>query len=410
MHHGLRSCLVAAAVAVSASGALAVTQEQLEQAQRERDLAKALQEKAEAEAAAAKARLGSLDTSALPKGSGEASGLSIEGRVMAYRAAGRIADDILAAVANLPQRPVVLYSQAELNAVMRYRALVRQTQLLQQAVTHVTVDPAHPQLPQLSSESGPCAKPIRGATIVPSGVKLGPLDQVGVALQLLSLFKSDRKLTGADVSLDDLGLAALVMERLVHAGVRVAYPPSYLPMLFSASADPFAQSPLLQSVQAVFENQTALDQLRRLVTRKRDELSHREEGASPDCKALMEADLGTLATLEANATAVGTAIGQLQATLLKVDESSGAAGLQSVFVAESLARTFAGAYVLQLKALSAGGATQARTNLFGTRFSFSGGAIVSYLILDGESGQVLDAGTRTRYAGFLDEGQLPESE
>ncbi|HEX6707773.1 MAG TPA: hypothetical protein VF169_23720 [Albitalea sp.] len=365
---------------------------------------------AEAEAAAAKARLGSIE-STLPKGSGTATDLKVEGAIMAYRTvdavAARIASVLTQPRLNVTQ--VVLFSDKQLNGVLKYRAFIRQAELLEAAINVVTGgDPDNPQLPPLESASGTC-KPKDQALAV---ARLSPLDAVDAALQLLSLAKTDKVLVGNEVKFEEFALAAAVIEKLhaIKPDLRIAYPPSFQPGLFTGRADPLQGSAVFVAFTSLMKRDVALAELLKLIARPLDELKERVKTArGDDCKAMFERDIARLEGREVKAKALQTVLSQMQAGLLKVDDASGASTLQSLYVAEVLATRFSDAHVLQITPVLAGGATMAKTNIFTTRFFFSGGAIASYMLFRGDTGEVVASGTVRGYSGFAKEGTLDDS-
>lgn len=410
LHHTILLLACVAALAAPASGRAAASEEELAAAQRERDLAQARQAIAEAEAGAAKARLGAIDTSRLPKGTGEASGLAIEGKIMAYRAAdaiaARIVGDLAAVQPSITQ--LVLYSEKQLHAVQQYRAFVQQVSRLETAAAYLSGgDPARPKLPALESDAPGCKPPTDRAM---KSAALPPLTAIDTGLQLLSLFKTDKVVQGVDVKVDQFAFAAAVIDKLRRSNppVQVAYPPSFQPGLFvQDTADPYLHSKALHAFDRLMQAPVALSQMHGIVNRKRDALLKAADAKpSDECRALMRRDIEFLANFDERIKALEAALAQLQVATLKVDEATGATVLQTVLVAEQLASRYARAHVLQLQAIDAGGATLAKTNLFTTRFYFSGGAIASYMLFDGATGDVLASGTLSRYAGFVKEGAL----
>jgi hypothetical protein len=230
---------------------------------------------------------------------------------------------------------------------------------------------------------------------------------------VLSLFKSDKKVTGIDFEVDQFALAMSVLSHLRRApgGLSVGYPASVLPGVLAAGAsgNVFTASPVLKELNGLVDGQVALDTVLRLIGPRRDALRQLAQGraASALCKAMWARDTAQLDRLEGAVAVLKAASGQLTAALSRVDETTGASALQALVMAETLATRFAGAQVLQLKPVAAGGATLAKTNLFTTSFYFSGGAIVSYLLYDGSSGNVVLAGTMPYYAGFIKADRLP---
>lgn len=403
----------ALALSCAANAARAVTADELAAEQRARDLALARKDIAEANAAEARARLGTLSVER-PKGTGVAEGLNVEAKILAYSAVDRIAAQIAQEIKSLPAPPVhvVISSQRELSAVMQYRAYQQQTRLLQRQIGQASGGtPAAPKLPPLDSDGAACVAE-RSAPADDAG-GAAPLVAIDAALQVLSLFKSDKKIDGIDVEVDEFALAMSVLGHLRRApgSLSVAYPASVLPGVLAAgaSSNVFALSPALKELNALVDGQVALDTVLGLIGPRREALRQLAQGrtATAPCKAMWARDTAQLDRLEASVKALKGAIDQLATALSRVDESSGASALQSLVMAETLASKFAGAHVLQLKPVAAGGATLAKTNLFTTNFYFSGGAIVSYLLYNGSSGDVVLAATMPYYAGFIKASRLP---
>ena len=362
---------------------------------------------AQAKADAAKARLGSIDTTDLPKGKGEASSLNVEGTILAYRAvdaiAQRIATITKTALGN-SGRPVVIYHEQQLNAVMQYRTFQRQADLLQShTLLAIGGEKGKVKLPKLLSDEMTC--------VAPPAPKTLSLDPINAALQVASLFKVDLKVEGRDVTVDEFALATAVLQKLgaePGAVTSVAYPASYLPGVFAPGSGSLAKSRIVASVDELAQAQGTLDSLLTLIEARRATLARLLEAKpTPACKSAYEADLQTLLFLESKAKALHGSAERMQGLALAIDEKRGVSGLQQLLISEALSSQFERAFVLQLKPVAAGGATLTKTNLFRTRFLFSGGAIVSYLLFDGAGGQINAAGTIPYYAGFIPAEDLP---
>ncbi|WP_143684829.1 hypothetical protein [Variovorax sp. KK3] len=392
-------------LALIASRVHAVTSEELEELTRQRDAAQAQRDIATANAEAAKARLGSIDTSTLPKGTGVAASLNVEGKILATQAVSAIATTIAADVASVNPKPsaVVIYSEHELAAVLQYRTFLRQVELAKKSEA-ATV------LPKLESESACAARAGPRASAADEsggGTGLPPLAAVGAALQVLSLFKIDKKLDGIDVEITDFVLATEVMGKLSAQGIPTVYPPSYLPGAFGSTSQ---SSEALTKYNELAGGIKTLDGFIIDAGLSRDGVNKRAaaSGASAACKSAAARDADALNRAEARARAQLAAATQLNTALNAVDEKTGASTLQKLMLAEALARHFKSApFVLQLKPFAAGGATLTKTNLFTTNFYFSGGAIVSYLLINGETGETVKARTVPMYGGFIKNGDLP---
>lgn len=379
-----------------------VTQADIDRLTLERDAAQRLRDIAQAEAEAAKARLGSLDTSELPKGKGEATDLHIEGKILGYRAADEVAGRIADAVRAVNPQSIVLFSEKQLGAVLQYRTYLRQTDLLHEAIDKVSGNDASlPALPPLESDAGDC----NGAR---SSAKVNtvPMLTIGAAVQLLSLFKTDKTLIGKEFDPNQMAFSAAVLGKLRQHRIKVAYPASYLPKVFTVEQDPYAQSTVLKRYDWLMRRQATLTMMHRLISRRIAELKEKASRARGDCKEMYARDVAKLEVLDVNVSTLESTLTQLQTALLKTDDVTGAPVLQTLLVSEALAESFKGAHVLQLNAIAAGGATLAKTSIFSTKFFFSGGFIGSYLLFDGQSGELVSSGTERFYAGFVEQGQL----
>lgn len=217
----VRLCLVfAASLSLASPTAMAAdsTDPAVLAAQQAQAIAEARKAAAEADLATAKARLGEV-TQPLPTGAGTATNLNIEGKLLAYRAADKAADQIAAAIraalaAQTPPRLVFL-SVKEVANISLLQAFNQQASLLLEQVSQLEIPKDIPRL---------CPKP--GAVFQPQ-VTFPPGVAIDAALTLLRLFKTDRTLVGEDVTLDDFAILALLVSKL--GGIEVVYPPSYFP-------------------------------------------------------------------------------------------------------------------------------------------------------------------------------------
>lgn len=384
-------------------------------AQRQVAMAQARRDIAQAQADEAKATLGTLDTSGLPKGSGEATSLNVEAKILAYQSVDSVATKIAAKVAAIKPKPatIVIYSDKELGAVQQFRAFQQQAAVFHKAVAGATRTGVSgiPSLPQLESDNT-CVSPRAPAAVAEAGGGIAPLAVVGTALQVLSIFKTDKKVTGIDVDVADFALAADVAGKLIEQNIVVVYPPTFLPGAFSLKPGAPA-SVMFKEYDALGADSATLEAFLGLILARRDTINKlaATKGISASCKTIFARDLAKLSQYEAAAKMLKAAVDQELAFLIKVDEKTGATSLQALVAAETLATHFGVTpYVLQLKPIAAGGATLTKTNLFSTHFYFSGGAVVSFLLLDGASGNVVLADTIPAYGGFVEAGQLSHLE
>lgn len=124
--------------------------------------------------------------------------------------------------------------------------------------------------------------------------------------------------------------------------------------------------------------------------------------------AILDADAARLEEFSNRVSVFKDALAQVNAALTKTSDQSGMALIQSLVLAERLATNMKGAFLLQVKPIAAGGTTHASTTIFGTSFSFSGGAIVSYVLYKPD-GLVATAGTVPVFAGLVKEKKLNDA-
>lgn len=382
---------IAFIVCTNAAADTPSTDPEILKAQAEQALAQAKQAAAEADLAAAKARLGQL-TVALPKGTISPTKLDIEGNILAYRAAAQaavaIVNDVVAA--SPAQRKIVLYSGKELNTLLVYQAFKAQAELLLSRV------PALTTMPTLITD-----KPLAPCPKLPEKRVAPPLFAIDTALQLLGLFKTERTITGQDITLDDFAVVSSIAAELKKKGISVGYPPSYYPNALNPSP---ANLAVYATFRSLSQKQLELGQFAAQVDARKQDLGVRASN-DPKCKDVYATDIATLDAHKAQVIATAALLGQIVATLTAPDAQSGLSLIQSLSTAEQLARDFASASILQVKAIAAGGSTQTTTNIFGSKLSFSGGVVISYMLLD-TTGAVLAAGTVPVYGGYINEENM----
>ena len=375
--------------------AWAATPEEVDAAKRDKELAEYKRDRDKADAEAAKARLGSIDSSRLSKAEGEATNTRLEGKILAYdaigRIAGRIADDVAPA---LQGRTVVIHSDKELNAILQQRAFATNLKNLNQQMTSYL-------LPPLPSDRPDCAD-----VDTAGGGGLGPLGSIDVALQVLQLFRSDKKLEGAEFTADEFAVAMAVLPQLRARGVaKVVYPSTYLAGAFAGDGgDLFARSDTVKQLNTLGDNMVRMDGWLAKVAEKKALIAKRSEDRSTlpkACATVFPQDLAILDFHDARIKGMKARGDRFIAAATTVDEKSGASLLQLLASSEKMAADHRGAYVLQLKSIAAGGNTYTKSNAFSTNFRFSGGAIVSYLLVDGDTGTVAASGTFPEYGGYV---------
>lgn len=384
----------------------APTQEEVDAAKRTQALAEAEQAtaaankaKAEAESAEARAKLGTLDLSKLSKPSGEAKSLDVEANLLAYASVERISGAIAKSIASVSKgKVIVIYSEKELKLVNQYQTFIVAASSVSTALSGLAI-------PALSAEEKECTAPESGGGI---GV-LGALD---VASQTWSLFKFDKKLEGTDVTVDSFALAASVMAKLQDAGVsKVLYLPTYLGGNLGQD-NAMTKSASWKVVSDLQTGSLKADALLVNIGKKRDTvkaLQDTNKKPTPACKAAYADSLRVLDDLEVRTKSLKGMAEKYVAAATTPDEKTADTLLQGMLLAESL-KTYVsqngGAYVLQLKPVAAGGTVLTKSNFFSTSFHFSGGAVVSYILTDGQTGAVMSSGTVSNYGGYVEPHEL----
>ncbi|KQV50565.1 hypothetical protein ASC95_14475 [Pelomonas sp. Root1217] len=358
-----------------------------------KEIAEARKAAAEAEAAEAKARLGSL-TATAPTGA--ATGLSAEGKLLAYAAVDDVARIIAAEVKRtVNDLPVVIYSAKELNAVVQARAVLRSVQDLHKAMGSFRVS-------KLAAEVDDCKEPGEGGATVPV------LDALSI---VQSLFKVSKNVEGADVTVDDFALASAVLRQLRLAGVNnVVYPSQYFAGAFSdPNKDPLANSEIAKGLAALNTDLAQVDLRLTEIAKRREKVQQRADDktkpATPACQAAFAEAKILFDNGEARGTALKTRANAIIASAAAIDEATGAIRLQVLAQMEELSKGRAGAHVLQLKPVGAGGTTLTKTNLFWTNFFVSGSAVVAYMLTD-TAGAVVSSGVVGEHGGQVKLGDL----
>ncbi|MEJ8827209.1 hypothetical protein WKW80_35385 [Variovorax humicola] len=408
------ACLALASLQVHAE----ISKEELEALQRERDAAVAKKEITEAEAAQAKARIGTISTE-LPKGTGEASGLVVEPKILAYNAVDVLAVHVVAEVEKALRTPrtrqvrnadgtlgnpvllrqaVVMFSDKDLYAINQARAL-------RMVMTTLSQEVAVFKIPQLASDNPGCA-----AVAAAGAAGLPVLGAIDVGLQLVSLFKTDKKLQGADVTVDDVAFANAVMGQLLAKKIDAARPESFIASAIAAEGfDAIAASPTLATMQTLADKSSNLDIQLTRISDKRDEIKAKATAKpTPQCANAHRRDLIILDNLEIKGKALKVRADKVMTAASTVNEV-GASLIQTMALADAFATRFSDAYVLQAKSIAAGGTINTKKNIFTTSFYASGGAIATYQLLDGSSGLPVAAGNVSFYGGNVNLNDLKGS-
>ena len=401
---------VVAAIAfaiIAAPGVAATSQDDIDDAQRAQQLAQAQQAAAEArksiaeaQAAEAKAKLGTLDTSTLTKPTGTAKTLNVEGNILAYSAAGRIAQKIADAVAppaaadSNATRPVVILGEKEVGAL-------QQANSFRQGVTRVRDAMVNFKVPTLPNDDAQCTQAAVG------GAGIGILGSLDVALQIAQIFKVDKSFEGSDITLDEFALSAQVAKRLRANGVtQVVYGPLYVAgTLGNAGA-----TEIEKVLDGLGDAQVTMDIRLAEIDRQVGILQARQDAARGNLTASCQKAFDNARRIDAGLQIFGKSLkdraDKFQVAATTVDEKTGTTLLQSLVTADRMSSNLKDARILRLKPVSGGGTVYIRTTFFSTHVGVGGGAVVSFLLLDGATGDVLAGDTVADYGGFAEPQDL----
>jgi hypothetical protein len=363
----------------------------VEEAEERAKIAEAEKRVAEAERDALKARLGELGVET-PKGTLTIEGkLEIEGQLLAYRSALQVAERIKNAVAlAVPKSSRILFHDRELEEVRSYRAFLAQIQLMNKPVPDLKKNIVY----RTDSLKPPCGPGLE-AMPVP------PLLAATAGFQVLSLFKTDTTVTGFEVKLDDLAVAAILAEKLREAQYDVVYPPVFYRGLFDG-----AQPDFLKDVERLLQDKSELQlHANTLATKKAELVQRKEKETDPNCKQLYALDIADVEKRLGELKVWSDRADGIAANLLKADAESGRREIQRLARAEAFFHLGKGAYIVVLKPVAAGGAHKVKTGIWGSSLYFSGGVILAYMLFD-PNGALLKAGLEPGYGGFVKDEEL----
>jgi len=392
---------------LGAPGVAATSQDDVDEAQRAQQLAQAQQASAEArksiaeaQAAEAKAKLGTLDTSTLTKPTGTAKTLNVEGNILAYSAAGRIAQKIADAVAppataaSNAMTPIVILGEKEVGALQQAHSFA-------QGVNRVKVAMDKFAVPKLAADDKQCAETASG------GAGIGVLGSLDVALQIAQLFKVDKSFEGNDITLDEFALSAQVANRLRTNGVaKVVYGPLYVAGTLGGATD----SSIAKALDDLGDAQISTDIRLAEIDRRLGMLQARQDAAKDKltdaCQKAFDDARRIYAGLQTFGKSLKDRADKFQVAATTVDEKTGTTLLQSLVTADRMSSNLANARILRLKPVSGGGTVYIRTTFFSTHVGVGGGAVVAFLLLDGGTGAVLAGDTVADYGGFAEPQEL----
>lgn len=350
-------------------------------------LAKAKLELAQSELDLLKLKVGTLDTTNLPKGAATVTDMNLEGTLRAYAAAKKSVDEIATEVAKkiTAGSSIVVATDAQLQSVNQYRSFLAQIEQIKKQTDGVLSATA----PSLKD---PCAKssPLMSAAAVSTAFVA-----INSMLSLASLFKKDIELKGRDVTLNDFAMMTMVLKALQDKRLNPVYPAAYY-LLPPGSA---AGQPLTKWDELFGYKKKLSDHAKAYADDYEALPEHRSTDAA--CKKKMAALKTLVDAYLAGLSAAGKAIDDVGATLTKQEAQSGLTLISSYLVSERVEKAIGAAPVLQVKAIAAGGSSQTSKGAFNTKISFGGGSILSYQLFN-QDGTLVLADTIPWYAGFIE--------
>jgi hypothetical protein len=229
---------------------------------------------------------------------------------------------------------------------------------------------------------------------------------VGAVLEsitkLLGFFRSDFKVGGGDITLDDVALVQAVAGQDLSA--RVIVPVLYFPEAVRGAAR-LVTTELLALSEQQAQAKTLIAQLERLIAAKQ-----KQTGAQPPPanQASLEGELVELRRLVDRLRTATGAYDTMLSRLTAPDEATGAM-LRDLAVWNGLNE--GDGCLLLVKVQRAGGSYYTKKNLLTALgrmpFYVAGGAVVSFTLLTGEDGTVLTSGVLPVHGGFESVKEVP---
>lgn len=330
----------------------------------------------------------------------------IESKFLAHEALQGIAAKIADGIGDVGKdKPLVVYSQAEYDAIVFYQAFLEQLKIVEEEYRRVLEEPE--------------VEPSAEAALLSAAVT-GVLSAVA---EVASFFRSDVTVKSAEFELDELALVSALASRM--AGSRQVYHPALLSPDFLGTGKSKLLGKLedlrarrLEADLAVAERKRkkgAVDKkiagLDKQIKEKAEEIKKEknatlkaklqkekqqlEEQKQPEAKESKRLG-GQIERLEK----VNQLYLSLAGTLVAADSDAGVEKLRRLLRAERLQTKLAeGGYSLRVAILAAGGSTKTSNNLFtGSRLRHSGGALAAYLLFD-DTGAVERAGSFAVHSG-----------
>lgn len=285
------------------------------------------------------------------------SNVVIETEILAYRMmrglAAKIADDVARAAAG---RAILIYNEADLNALTAFRAFQQQIGQLGAAFDELAPPPETP---------GTLASVLVGTAVATVAAK--------TVVDLVSLFRHDRVVTGIPMTMEDLALVSEVGGALAKKQTKV-----FITYLYPHSVG-------AERIEG------AMDDLRARAAEANQRILGMPDGQKKEVaqRRFNRLDEGLRQYEDMVTGTVGQGSNALAALVR-------GAGIDAILGEEP------GANVLYLKILKVAGSNETRRTLLSTTVKRSGGVIVNYILFDAD-GSILRSGTADTYSGIVDE-------
>jgi hypothetical protein len=230
---------------------------------------------------------------------------------------------------------------------------------------------------------------------------------LGVALEsitkLLGFFRSDYKVGGSEITLDDIALVQAVAGQ--DLACRAIVPMLYYPQAVRGAAT-LVNTELQELTAQQAQAKELSDKLELVIAKKQEKAA--DPAITAEKKASTVGQIGILRPLADRLKAATVAYDTMLNRLMAPDEATGTM-LRDLAVWNGLNQS--GGRLLLLKVQRAGGSNYTEKNLlnfFGKMpFYVAGGAVVSYTLLMGEDGTVLASGLLPVHGGFEMVKQVP---
>jgi hypothetical protein len=263
--------------------------------------------------------------------------VTIECQILTYKAMSEIASQISREIKNQGAKRVIIFNQNDLNIVLSYKTILEQTNLFKKQYEEAMKEEKEKKVAEKMLPV-PTDILVAGTTVLKSFVDIA------------SLFRTDTDIKGNKIDIVDEALVSEIA-RTLQPEVTIIYPP-------------FINIVPDKLLSAIFE----LSKLKEEADRKIAIWSKGEQ---------FQDKVAQLKNLNGQYEKVLT-------SLVGVDEKTGISRLEKLIKGEILSTELDknGTDILYLKVVAGGGNNKATRNLLWSRFFHSGGAIITYFLLN----------------------------